>query len=449
MYRRNFTQAPLKGARVENCQTLIRADHIITQNGNRQNIENGGIAISNGIIEEIGPWDIVRQNWQAEEVISHDKSLVMPGLVNAHTHAAMTFLRGMADDLPLMEWLEKSVFPVEARLSPEIVELGSLLGYAEMLATGTTACIDMYIFEDAVFRAAEKAGIRCMGGEAVFAFPSAACRDWREALERTRELARRQSDNLKIAVNPHSVYTTDREILAACRDLALELDLPVHIHLAETAAETARCVSMTGMRPVAWLEKNGLLETRLIAAHLVDINAGEAARLAASGAAGVHNPSSNMKLASGAAPVELMRENGLPVALGTDGPASNNCLNMFTEMGRAALLHKLATGNPASLPAGAVLDMATRAGARAFGGSLTGTLEKGAPADLAMLDLSGPHMQPLYNPVSQAVYAASGHECRLTMVNGEILYRDGKFTGFDYDGLLREAAKLRKFAAGR
>lgn len=430
------------------CQTLIRAGLLLTQDEKRRVVEDGGIAIDEGRVIATGGWGEMRENWQAGRFIDLSGMLVLPGLINSHSHAAMTFLRGLADDQELMAWLRGTVFPVEARLEPGIVYLGSLLGYAEMLATGTTACVDMYLFEHQAFAAAETAGIRVLGGEAVFGFPSAACRNYEAALASTAALADkyRTHDRIGVAVNPHSVYTTDTRILAACRDLALELDLPLHIHLAETPAETGECLACHGVRPVGLCEKLDLLQTRMIAAHLVDINEAEIGVLAAANVTGVHNPSSNMKLGSGVAPVTQMLASGMAVGLGTDGPASNNQINMFAEMNRGALLQKVWNRDPVALPAPAALDMATIFGAKAFGRHDLGRLAPGFQADLIALDLSAPNLNPLYNPVSQVVYAASGHEVRLTMVAGEVLYQDGNFTRFDYRALLSEVEALRKFA---
>lgn len=436
---------------MQNCDTLVHAACIITQNESREIINNGGIAIAGGRIAAIGAWSEIAAGWQANETLDLSRMLAMPGLLNGHTHAAMTFLRGLADDQPLLDWLQKTVFPIEARLTPEITELASLLGHAEMLATGTTACVDMYIHEDAVLKAASTAGIRCMGGEAVFQFPSAACPDYKSALARTAALAEKYagSERVKIAVNPHSVYTTTPQILRECRSLALSGDLPLHIHLAETAAETAQCLQAHGKRPVAYCEDLGLFDCRAIAAHLVDITPEEARALAAANVCGCHNPSSNMKLASGAAPVSDLLASGVKMGLGSDGPASNNQMNMFAEMNRAALLQKAFRSDPAAMPAQTVLDMATLGGAAIFGDSGLGRLAPGSHADLIALDLDRPNMLPLHNPVSQAVYAASGHETRLAMIGGEIVYRDGKFSRFDYPALLAEIQKLRDFVAKR
>ena len=432
------------------CQTLVHAGVLVTQDAERRILAPGALAISGGVILDVGAPRELAARWQPVERLDLGNMLVLPGLVNAHSHAAMTFLRGLADDMPLMEWLTGRIFPVEARLTADIVRTGSLLGFAEMLRTGTTACMDMYLFEGAVLEAAEEAGLRCTGGEAVFGFPSAAFPDARAALAATRELAERYAghERISVAVNCHSVYTTTPEIIAACRDLALELDLPFHMHLAETRDETARCLAEHGARPLEYCRSLGVLDAPCTFAHVVDVTEAELDLLAASGAVAVHNPSSNMKLASGAAPVGAMLGRGLAVALGTDGPASNNQCNLFQEMGRAALLHKLVSGDPASVPARAVLDMATLGGAAALRAPNLGALAPGMAADLTALDLAEPNLQPMYAPVSHLVYAATGHEVRLTMVAGEVLYRDGRFTRFDYDALRREVRALRDFALG-
>ncbi|MBQ9405289.1 MAG: amidohydrolase [Desulfovibrio sp.] len=432
---------------MHHCQTLLQAARIVTQDAQRRVLSNAALAIDQGIIVDIGPSAELSSRWQADSCLHLEDRLVLPGLVNAHTHAAMTILRGLADDMPLMDWLQQRIFPVEQRLTPRLVRLGSLLGFAEMLRTGITACTDMYIFENAVLEAADQAGIRCLAGEGVFAFPSAACAQPSAALTVTRELAAQYQghERLRVAVMPHSVYTTTPEILAACRDLAQELNLPLHMHLSETQEETRLCQEAHGRRPVDYCHNLGLLDLPCSLAHVVDVNSAEVATLRQHGVVVVHNPSSNMKLASGTAPVTEMLEQGLTVALGTDGAASNNRLSVFTEMRRAALLHKLRTANPVSMPAQAALDMATLAGAAALGDARLGSLEKGKAADCVALDISEPNMLPLHNEASQLVYAATGMETRLTMVGGEIVYQDGRFTRFDYPALCAEICDLRAF----
>lgn len=432
---------------MRNCDTLLHAACIVTQDEQRRVIEKASLAIDKGLVAAVGPTAEIVQNWQSANTLHLENMLVLPGLVNAHTHAAMTFLRGLADDMPLMDWLNQRIFPVEQKLTPEMVRLGSLLGYAEMLRTGTTACVDMYLFEESVFEAADTAGLRCLGGEAVFAFPSAAFPGPEAALDATRALAEkyRNHDRLRVAVNPHSVYTTTPEILTACRELAQELALPLHIHLAETPSETQICLSAQGKRPTEYCRSLGLLDVPCTLAHVVDVTSAELDLLARQKAVVAHNPSSNMKLASGAAPVAAMLARGMHVGLGTDGAASNNRLNMFSEMGRAALLHKLTGLDPTLLPAAQVLDMATIGGAAAMHDDHLGSLAPGKAADCVALDLSEPNLQPMYNEVSHIVYAATGMETRMTMVGGEVLYQDGRFTRFDYPALCEEMRNVRRF----
>lgn len=431
---------------MQSCCTVLKAGILITQNDSREILHNAAIAVDNGLIVDIDSRENIFARWTPGQILDYSNMLVMPGLINAHTHAAMTFLRGRADDIPLMDWLRNVVFPIEARLDPEIVHLATLLGHAEMLACGTTACIDMYMHEEAVLSAAETVGIRCMGGEAIFSFPSAACETPQEALAKTAALARkyRNHPRISIAVNPHSVYTTSPRLLEECTELALSENIPLHIHLAETETETSQSIALYGKRPVECaLDIIGA--TPIIAAHLVDITAAEAVELGKRNVVGVHNPTSNMKLASGAAPVETARKNGLIMALGTDGAASNNQLNMFMEMRGAALLQKLCGRDPSALPAGTVLDMATRNGAKCMRNDKIGSLETGKAADCIAIDLSKPNLLPMHNPVSQIVYAATGHECAMTMIGGEIVYRDGVYPRFDYEGLVKEVARLKSF----
>lgn len=429
------------------CQLLLDAAHIVTQDDSRTQWQEASIAINAGTICAIGPREKLHQEWQADSCKQLGNVLLMPGLVNAHTHAAMTFLRGFADDMPLMEWLTTRIFPVEQHLSEEIVYAGSLLGYAEMLRTGTTACLDMYLIEKAFFRAADISGIRCRGGQVLFGFPSPHCPDYKHGLEIARSHAAefKHHDRLQVVISPHSVYTTTPEILTECRDVAKELDLPLHIHLAETAAETAECCKMWGKAPLPYCEDLGLLTPRTTLAHVVDVRSEDLYILARSGAVVAHNPSSNMKLASGIAPISAMLARHIPVALGTDGAASNNRLNIFTEMGRAALLHKVAHHDPTALPAQQVLDMATRGGAAAMHDPRLGKLVVGGPADIIALDCDAPNMQPMFEPVSHIVYAATGMEVCMTMIAGEIVYENGRMTRFDYPALLQEIATIAQW----
>lgn len=432
---------------MKNCDILIMADIIATQNATREYLYDAGIAVCGTRIESIGPRAELEKTWQPAVRRDLGRALVMPGLVNAHTHAPMTLLRGMADDLPLMEWLTKHIFPREAKLAPHMLEAGAMLGCAEMLRTGTTACADMYLNEPHVYRAFDKCGIKALVSEGIFAFPSIGCADPAGAFDVARAQAAeiKGHPRLRYAVAPHSVYTTSREIMEKCAALADELGLPLHLHLAETPSEVAQSLDLYGCRPVEAALQSGLLGSKTLIAHGVELDEAEIAILADKGASLGHCPKSNMKLASGAAPVSQAIKRGLNVALGTDGASSNNMLNMFSEMNAAALIHKLQSMDPTALPAQTVLDMATVNGGKALCWPELGSLAPGGPADLTALDLRSPNLAPLADgasPASHLVYAATGHEVFLTMVDGKILYDNGSFTSMDYDGVLREAQEI-------
>ena len=428
------------------CDLLITADLLLTQDEQGRVIEDAAVAVSQGRICALGRRAELA-HMQAAERLCLGRSLLMPGLINAHTHVSMTFFRGLADDLPLMEWLHQHIFPREKRLSAEIVQLGALLGCAEMIRTGTTAFQDMYLLEDAVALAVDQAGLRCRMGEVIFAFPSPAYASAEEGLALVRGQAKRYKNHPRIGVAamPHTVYTTTEELLAACRDLAQELDLPLHIHLSESPAEVEACLASHGLRPVQYCRALGLLSPRSSVAHGVVLTDEELDALAESGCHVVHNPRSNMKLASGIARVPDMLARGMLPGLGTDGASSNNCLNMFAEMSACALVHKVHSMQATACPAQSVLDMATHGGALALGWPELGKIAPGAPADMIALDLDSPNLLPLYSPVSHLVYAASGHELRMSMVDGKVLYQDGRYLSLDYPALLGEAQKLKRW----
>ncbi len=435
------------------CDILLKADWIVTQNRERQILRHAGLAVAGGKILELGPWPEMASRYAPHSPHSHGhtldlgNSLLLPGLVNTHTHAAMTLFRGLADDMPLMEWLGQRIWPIEAKLTKETVRVGSQLACAEMIRFGTACFADMYVFQEETAKAVEQTGIRAVLAEGILGFPTRSYSTLEEALALNEGLMDRYHDQprLKFAIAPHAIYTTTPEILEKSFALAERRDVPWMIHLAESPGETAQCLEQFGKRPVAYLNDLGLLGSRTVVVHAVDINEKEIALLAQTGTRVAHNPRSNMKLGNGFAPVRRMREQGIVVGLGTDGAASNNALNMFGEMAATALGQKIALSDPTALKAGAVLDMATRDGAAILGLPGMGCLEPGAPADLIALDLSAPNMQPLYNPVSQAVYAATGAEVRLNMVDGKILYQDGRFLTVDYQALLEEVEDIRKW----
>lgn len=431
------------------CDLILHAAHIFCRNaeGKACALANGSVAVAGGLISACGSRAEIAETRRAAVEIELGNALILPGLVNAHTHAAMTIFRGVADDLPLMDWLHGHIFPLEQRLNARLVYLGALLGCAEMIRTGTCAFQDMYLLEDALCRAADTAGLRCLAGEAIFAFPTPAAAGPDEALALAREQAERWKAHprIRIAIMPHAVYTTTPDLLRRCMALAGELDVPLHMHLAESAAESESCRQMHGKRPIPFCRDLGLLQTRISLAHVVDATEEELDILAESAVCVVHNVSSNMKLGSGTAKIPAMLARGIPLALGTDGAAANNRLNMFTEMGRAALLHKVAHGpDPSLCPAEKIFEAATAGGARVLGQSRSGAVAVGEPADMIALDLDAPNLQPLYAPLSHAVYAATGMEVRLNMVAGEILYHDGRFTRFNYPDLLAEMDEIQK-----
>ncbi len=431
----------------DRCDMLIKAQCCITQDKTRRVIDNAGLAVTDGVFTDVGTWDEVSAHYHADQTMDLGPSLILPGLVNAHTHASMTLLRGLADDLPLMQWLTEHIFPVEQKLTPELVNLGARLACAEMLRSGTTCFHDMYLMESAVAEAADACGLRAVTGEVIFAFPSPAYADLDAALDLVRAQFDRWKDHPRVgmAVMPHAVYTTTPELLERTFALAEELDIPVHMHLAETAHETSDCLEKFGDRPVAYAKRLGLLSPRLVVAHAVDLELDEIETLSSAGVHAVHCPESNMKLANGFCRVQRMLDLGVNVALGTDGAASNNNLNMFTEMASAALLQKVHRKDPTVLNAQTVLDMATVNGAKALGLDHVGAIAPGMAADCTALDLTSPNLQPMYNPVSHVVYATAGGDVRMTMIDGRVLYLDGKFPEMDYDGLLKEIAVAGKW----
>lgn len=429
----------------QTCDLLVTASRLLTGTDQGGMAGNAGVAVRDGKILETGRAEELETKWKAADRKDLGNALLMPGLVNAHTHVPMTFLRGFADDLPLMEWLTKHIFPVEAHLTDKIVSLGARLGMYEMMRTGTTAFVDSYLLEAHVLQEAERMGMRCAGGEAVFAFPSPAYADWNGAEALYRELAKRfpGRGRVQAAVMPHSVYTTSDDVLKRCMKLAEELDLMLHIHLSESAGEVEQCRSLhQGRRPVEYARDMGLLNSRTVLAHMVDVTDGELETVAASGAAIAHNPVSNLKLASGFARVQDMLDAGISVSMGTDGACSNNSLDMFETMKLTALLAKGRTGDATAVPAMQALRMATAEGARIFRIPGLGTLSPGAPADMIALNLDEPNLCPIFNEASHAVYAASGKDCMFTMVDGKILYDRGRYADGLYADTVAEMQDL-------
>lgn len=426
------------------CSTVITAHYLLTR-AESPVIHNGAVAVRDGKILAAGERESLLAAYSPTHTINMGESVIMPGLVNAHTHASMTLLRGIADDLPLLTWLTEHIFPKEKQLDPYLIGLGATLACAEMARFGITAFADMYLAENAVFETVEKTGLRMLGGEGIFAFPSPGYATEDEAFALLREQAARWKNHarIRVAVMPHAVYTTNPVLLARCRDTAEELGLSIHIHLAETINETEECIKAHGQRPLAYCTSLGLMTANTTLAHGIVFTEEELDLLAASGTKVVHCPRSNMKLASGIARVPEMLAKNISVALGTDGAASSNNLNMFQEMSFAALLHKVNAMEPTALPARQILSMATENGAKALHWQGLGEIAPGNHADIIAVSMEEPNMRPAHSPTSNLVYAATGSEVRLTMVEGEVIYKDGEYMTIDMPGLyakVREAA---------
>ncbi|WP_423996091.1 amidohydrolase [Halorubrum trapanicum] len=376
------------------------------------------------------------------ETLDASGSLVIPGLVNAHTHVAMTLLRGYADDKPLDPWLREDIWPAEAELTPDDVEAGAELGAVEMIRSGTTAFADMYFAMDRVAHAVDRAGLRARLGHGVVTVgkdDADARADVEESLAVARELDGAADGRIRTAFMPHSLTTVGEEFLREGFAEARDAGIPVHLHANETEDEVDPIVDGRGERPIAYADGLGALGPDDFFAHGVHVDESEIDRLADAGTAVVHCPASNMKLASGMAPVQRLREAGVTVALGTDGAASNNDLDLFDEMRDAAMLGKLAADDASAVPAAAVVEMATRGGADALN-LPGGRIEEGAAADLAVVDLDAPHLTPVHDPVSHLAYAARGSDVRHTVCDGEILMRDREVLTLDADAVQERAA---------
>jgi 5-methylthioadenosine/S-adenosylhomocysteine deaminase len=394
-------------------------------------LEQHAVAVRDGKIEAVLPAQHAAARFPGYQEVALENHVLMPGLVNAHTHAAMSLLRGLADDLPLMRWLEDHIWPAEGKhVSRDFVRDGTLLACAEMLRGGITCFNDMYFFPDASLEAALAAGMRSAQGMIVIEFPSAYASDAADYLRRGLELRDRSRDEplASFCLAPHAPYTVSDASLRKISTLAAELDIPVHIHLHETKAEIERSLAEHGVRPLERLARLGLVGPGLVAVHSVHLEDAEIEQLARQSASVVHCPSSNLKLASGFARVAKMLAAGVNVALGTDGAASNNRLDLFQEMRCAALLAKAVADDAQAMPAHAALRAATLGGARALGlEKVTGSIEPGKAADLIALDFSAPELAPCYDVLSHLVYVAGRENVSHVWVAGQLLMREREF----------------------
>jgi 5-methylthioadenosine/S-adenosylhomocysteine deaminase len=429
------------------CDLFIKNALLVTMDEGLKIYHPGSLAVRGDTIAALGPQGgLEALERQAREVLDAGGKAVLPGLVNSHTHAAMTLFRGLADDLPLEEWLNRHIFPAERRINGEWVYWGTLLACAEMIASGTTTFCDMYLFEDEVARAASRAGVRALVGEVLYDFPSPNYGPLEQGFAYTRELIARYREDplISVAVEPHTPFTCSPALLQTAKALSGETGVPLIIHLAETRGEAERIAAQYGRSPARHLDHLGLLDENLIAVHGVFLDEAELDLVAEKRTRVVHCPESNMKLASGVAPVVGMRQRGIPVGLGTDGCASNNNLDLFQEMDTAAKLHKVFHRDPTVLPAPEVVRLATIGGARVLGlDGQIGSLEVGKKADLIFLDLDQPHLTPLYNIYSHLVYCARGADVSRVIVGGRTLMAGGRFTTLDWEEV---AQRARRFA---
>jgi 5-methylthioadenosine/S-adenosylhomocysteine deaminase len=390
--------------------------------------------------------EAVAARFRAADRIDARGDVILPGLVNTHTHAAMVMFRGLADDLALMDWLQRYIFPAEAKtVSPEMVRIGTRLALLEMIRSGTTTFADMYYFEEEVARVTRVAGLRGVLGQTIIGFPVPDAKTPAEGLSRAEAFikAHRGDPLVTPAPAPHALYTLDEASLRAARALAERYEVPLLIHVAETQDEVKTARERHGATPVGHLQAVGLLGRPVLAAHCVWLTDEDVATMQAAGAAVSHNPESNMKLASGTAPVPKFLQAGLRVGLGTDGAASNNDLDMVEAMRQAALLHKLATGDPRAIPAAVALEMATIGGARALGlDGKIGSLEPGKEADLIVASLRGARQVPVFNPVSHLVYVARGDDVHTSVVRGKVLMRERRVLTLDEAKVLADARRL-------
>ncbi len=430
--------------------TILHNAIVLTMDSSMSIYEPGAVGITNDKIVAVGPEEKLLKNYQANEIIDCQGKVLMPGLINAHTHVPMTLLRGLEDDSRLDVWLLGYMMPVErAFVSPEFVRLGTSLACVELIRSGVTCFADMYYFEEDVAQVTAEAGLRAVCSQTVMKFQTPDADFYEESLDAARTFIERWKDHPLIvpSVAPHAPFTCTEEILRETAALAVEFDVPLHTHLAETSTEVENMRREQDMPVIPYVKKHDLFEAKVLAAHCVHIDDGEIHTLEHHHAGVAHNPSSNLKLASGFAPVAKMLERGVNVGIGTDGPASNNDLDMFEEIRLAAFIAKGASGDPTALPASQVMQMATRIGAKAlFIDDITGSLETGKRADLILINVATLHNSPRFRRDSdgiyaQIVYAAKSNDVTDTMVNGKWLMRERQLLTLQEGELLSQAAE--------
>lgn len=432
----------------ESVDWIWSARYVITMNPQRRMIENGAVAVRGERIVEVGPRPEIDRKYTAKQRLDKGNSVLAPGLIDTHTHAPMSLFRGISDDRRLQDWLENFIFPAEAKnVTAEFVRWGTLLACYEMVLSGTTTYTDMYYFEEVIAEATKQAGVRGVLGQTVIGFPVPDAKTPQEGLARAeRFLQRFRGDSLIVpAVAPHAIYTTPDDVLKAARALANKYQMPMLIHLSETKRENEEALAKRKMSPTKLLDTLGVLTGRTLGAHGVWLDDADMRILKTRGTGLAHCPSSNSKLASGVAPVGRILAAGIPMGLGTDGFAgSNNDANLFEEMDLAAKLQKVTLLDPQALPAKTALEMATINGARALGlEKEIGSLEAGKRADMIVVSLEASHAMPMYNLVSQMVYALKGDDVSDVMINGRQVVRGRQVLTIDAKQLFAKVAEFR------
>ncbi|HSE21145.1 MAG TPA: amidohydrolase, partial [Pyrinomonadaceae bacterium] len=427
---------------------LILGGTIVTMDASRRVLEDGAIAIAAGRIVAVGPRTEIERDYKSQNTVDTRGKLITPGLINGHTHIPMVLFRGLADDLDLQDWLTKYIFPAEAKnVSEEFVRVGTRLGLAEMIRGGTTTYCDMYYFEDAIADETNKAGVRGVLGETVIDFPVADNKTNAEAMAYVEKFVKRWQGNDLIvpAIAPHAPYTVSEEHLKAARAFSDRTGAPIVTHVSETKKELDDSLKTKNASPVQYLERIGFLNDKVIAAHMVWPHGDDLEILKRRGVGVVHNPQSNMKLASGVAPVPKMLSEGLLVGLGTDGAASNNDLNIWEEMDTVAKLHKVFSGDPKIISALQAFELATIRGAQALHlDKEIGSLDVGKRADLLLIERDSLNQTPMYNLYSDLVYATKANDVQTVIINGRIVMRDRKLLTLDEATIKKDASVFRE-----
>jgi len=422
---------------------IIANGIVVTVDGTNRVLNPGSVAIDGTDIVAVDTPQTIMRQFRGGDTIDASGQVVMPGLVNTHTHAPMVLFRGLADDLALDEWLTKYIFPAEAKtVSPEFVRAGTRLAALEMIESGTTTFVDQYYFEEEIAKETKAAGLRGVLGQTIIQFPVADAKSPVEGLARAEAFIKAFKGDPLItpAVAPHAIYTNDSATLKAARELSMRHGVPTLIHAAETQSEAMTAKERGFSTVVSYLDSLGFLGPGVLLAHAVWVDDADIAVLKSRGAGVSHNPESNMKLASGIAPVTAYLAADVPIGIGTDGAASNNDLDMFEAMRTASLLQKVATSKPTALSANVTLRMATLGGARALGmDSRIGSLEPGKRADLIVVGMGATRQTPMYDPVSHLVYVTRGDDVQTAIVNGTVLMRNRKVLTLDRAAVLRDA----------